>query len=88
MPTTIQIEPELKSKLDSFKIHHRETYNELLSRLIENFSPEEEKNESLVETIEILSDSKTMRDLANSLQELEKGNLGKSLEDIERELGV
>lgn len=35
MVTTIQIEEGTKKKLDSLKIHHRETYNELITKMIE-----------------------------------------------------
>ena len=61
MATTIQIDEKLKEKLDKLKVHHRETYNELISRLA-NFSSDKIDSESLVETIEVLSDPETMRD--------------------------
>lgn len=34
MVTTIQIDEKLKSRLDNLKVHHRETYNELILRLV------------------------------------------------------
>ena len=51
MVTTIQLDEELKEQLDELKIHHRETYNDLIKRLIENCSPQEMDKESLIATI-------------------------------------
>ena len=73
MVTTIQLEEKLKEKLDKLKVHHRETYNELISRLIESSSPKKVDRESLVETIEVLSDPETMREVAEALEDYEKG---------------
>ena len=84
MITTIQLDKRTKSMLDSLKIHSRETYNELILRLIERGSPFKASRESLVETIEILSDPETMKRLSKSLSE--KG--GKSLEELEIELDL
>lgn len=86
MVTTIQLDEKLKEKLDKLKIHHRETYNELISRLIDSCSLKKADRESLVETIEILSDPETMRDIAAALEEIQRGNLGTPLEEFEREL--
>lgn len=72
MVTTIQIEEGLKEKLDKLKIHHRETYNELILRLIGS-SVKKVDRESLIETIEVLSDPETMRDVAEALEDYEKG---------------
>ena len=58
--TTIQIDKEIKSNLDKLKIHHRETYNELLDRLINNTNPANADRESLIATIEVLSDPELM----------------------------
>jgi FPC/CPF motif-containing protein YcgG len=75
MITTIQIEEKIKQKLDSLKIHHRETYNELIVRLIANCSSKNKQatRESLVATIEVLSDPETMRDIAKALEEYKRG---------------
>ena len=47
MITTIQLNKKLKQRLDSLKIHHRETYNELITRLISNSNPQNFDKESL-----------------------------------------
>lgn len=73
MVTTIQIDEKLKARLDDLKIHHRETYNELILRLINGCSPTNADRESLIETIEILSDPETMRDIAQALDDFQKG---------------
>ena len=86
MITTIQLDTELKEKLDALKIHHRETYNDLISRLISNCSLVKASRESLIETIEVLSDPGMMKGIAEALQEIEKGEQGISLEDLEKEL--
>lgn len=82
MATTIQIDNKLKEKLNTLKIHHRESYNELIFRLLENSSPNNFDRESLIETIEVLSDPKIMRGIAEALRE--KG--GTPLEEFERDL--
>jgi len=83
MVTTIQVDEKIKSKLDSIKIHHRETYNELLSRMINNCAPDKFERESLIETIEVLSDPVLMAGLNEALQEKNKGT---KLEDLKKEL--
>ena len=67
MVTTIQIDEALKTKLDNLKIHHRETYNELISRLVNGASPKNYDRESLIETIEVLSDPELMKGIAEAL---------------------
>ena len=84
MVTTIQLNENIKSKLDSLKIHHRETYNDLISRLISGTSPKTASRESLIATIEVLSDPETMRDIHEALNE--KG--GTSLEELKKELDL
>jgi len=86
MITTIQLDNKLKEKLDRLKVHHRESYNDLIARLIENCSPNKMDKESLVETIEILSDSETMRNLAEAMERFERGEKGVSFEGLKKEL--
>lgn len=85
MITTIQIDDGLKKKLDSFKIHRRETYNELISRLLENCFAKSIDKENLIATIEVLSDPETMRNIAEALEEFERGE-GIDFEQIKKEL--
>ena len=88
MITTIQINKDLKDKLDKLKVHHRETYNELILRLMENFSPKEADRESLIETIEVLSDPELMKGLAEAMAEMQKGNYGITMGELKKELGI
>jgi len=85
MVTTIQIDEKVKSKLDKLKVHYRESYNELIERVIESYSKEDK--ESLVETIEIMSDPETMRDIAKAMDDYRKGRF-KDLEQVEKDLGI
>ena len=88
MVTTIQIDERLKEKLDKLKVHHRETYNELISRMIEYPKPTGKiDTESLAETIEILSDPETMREIAKGLEDYERGK-SISWEKIKKDLGL
>ena len=84
MVTSIQIEEGTKKMLDKLKTHHRESYNELVKKLANNFSRESDESS---ETIEILSDPKTMRDIADALEDYEKGRR-KTLKEFRKELGV
>ena len=72
MITTIQVDTKLKASLDKIKVHHRETYNEIIARLLEGSCPEGENKESLTSTIEVLSDPESMRAIAESLEEIQK----------------
>lgn len=85
MVTTIQVDEKLKEKLDSLKMHHRETYNELIQRLISCSSPREVDRDSLIETIEVLSDPEMMRGLIKGLRDFEEGKF-KSFEQIKKEM--
>jgi predicted CopG family antitoxin len=75
MVTTIQIDEKVKEKLDELKVHHRESYNDLIVRILSSCTPENVGRESLIETIEILSNPETMRDIAEALEEYENGNV-------------
>jgi predicted CopG family antitoxin len=85
MVTTVQIDNELKEKLNRLKIHPRESYNDLISRLIDSYSPEVASSESLIETHEILSDPEMMRGIARGLEDIKAGET-ESLDQIIREL--
>ena len=88
MITTIQLDNKIKDKLDKLKVHHRESYNELIARLIENCSPSKMDKESLIETIEVLSDPETMRKIAEAIERINKGDLGTPIEEVRKELGL
>ena len=88
MVTTIQIDEKLKSKLDALKIHYRETYNDLIQRLIENCSPQEMERESLIATIEVLSDVTTMKNIKEALERIENGDYGTPINEVRKELGI
>lgn len=85
MVTTVQVDEGIKFKLDKLKVHNRETYNEVIKRLIENSSLD--YKDSLIETIDILSDSETMRDIAEAMDQFRKKKY-KSLEEVEKNLGI
>jgi len=83
--TTIQLDTKLKKKLDKLKIHSRETYNELIERVIGK-SYYEIDRESLLATIEVLSDPELMRGIAEALEEEKRGEKGTTLEEVKKEL--
>ncbi|MCL5789674.1 MAG: hypothetical protein M1290_04315 [Candidatus Thermoplasmatota archaeon] len=83
--TTIQIDEKVKARLDKLKIHHRESYNELISRLIASSSPEIADRESLIETLEILSDPELMKGIARGVKDFNEGRT-KRLREIKKEL--
>lgn len=85
MVTTIQIDEKVKAKLDELKIHHRESYNELISRLIASSSPNIASRESMIETLEILSDPEMMKGIARGIKDYEEGRI-RSLRGIKKEL--
>ncbi|HSB57679.1 MAG TPA: hypothetical protein VLD38_07720 [Nitrosopumilaceae archaeon] len=77
MPTSIQIEKKIKERLDKFKNHPRETYNEVLARMINIVS--QQNKEALSQ--------QTIKNLKKSLNDIEKGKVY-SLEQVEKELGL
>jgi PHD/YefM family antitoxin component YafN of YafNO toxin-antitoxin module len=85
MVTTIQIDEKTKTLLDKIKIYHRETYDELVKRLIASYS--EHDKESLTETLEIISDPEAMREIAEGIEAYESGK-GKTLKRLRKELDV
>lgn len=84
MVTTIQLDEHTKNLLDKLKRHHRESYNELLGRLIEVYQSGADR-ESLVETLEIISNPNAMRDIAEGIEAYELGK-GKTLKQLRKEL--
>ena len=82
MITTIQVDRDVKEHLDKLKIHERESYNDVIERIISEGKNVKIDEESLKETIDILSDPETLRDIAEALSE--KGGI--PLEQIEKGL--
>lgn len=72
MTTTIQINEAIRDRLNELKIHNRETYNDVLKRILEDF---EELNQ------------KTKRELKKAIEEIESGSY-KTLDDMISELGL
>mgnify|MGYP001581574051 FL=1 len=70
--TTITLDKSMKRKLDRIKMHPRESYNDVLARLTSG-SLGSVSRESLVETVEILSDADAMMSIAKSLDDMRKG---------------
>lgn len=72
--TTITLNMEVKRKLEKLKRYDRESFNELLSRLLFSKLAQKSNNSiDLAETVEILSNPEIMRSLAKSLDDLKKG---------------
>lgn len=86
METTIRVEGKTKNKLDKLKFHSRESYNDVIWRMTKECRNLTADEDSLKETIEILSDPETLKDIAEALNEIERGETGKPLEKIEKEL--
>ena len=75
MVTTIQLQPETKSRLDELKIHPRESYDETLNRLLDMaYDPEPLSEE-------------TLQQIEEGIADIRAGRL-RSLEDIALELGL
>jgi len=71
MVTTIQIKDEIKVVLNQMKLFERETYNDVLERLIEDF---QELNEE------------TRREIKSAIKEIESGKYV-THEKLAKELG-
>ena len=76
MPTSIQIEKEVKERLDKFKNHPRETYNEVLDRMIRIMSEQDAE----------LS-PKTIKNIEKSLAEIKAGKVY-SHKEVKKRLGL
>ncbi|MGB9003014.1 MAG: hypothetical protein WCC52_04325 [Nitrosotalea sp.] len=74
MDITIKIKSKTREKLGNLKMHTKETYNDVIERLIKT-----EQDEEL--------DPQTIRNLRRSLDDMEKGRTY-PLEQVEKELGL
>lgn len=72
--TTITIDLRIKKILDSLKKARRESYNDVLVRVLSN-NKSNSDIDSLKDTVEILSDPDTMAKLAKSLRDLKQSKL-------------
>jgi len=75
MPTTIQVQADVKDRLDLLKKHPRETYNEVIERLLESRIDEEPLSDEAIAGIE------------EALRDIRKGRLHTE-EEIRKEFGV
>jgi len=74
-PTTIQIQPEVKESLDQLKKHPRESYNEVIKRLVGSRIDDEPLSEEAIEGIE------------DALRDIREGRFHTE-EEIKKEFGV
>lgn len=77
MATSIQVEKEIKERLDKLKNHPRETYNQVLARLIRTISEQDEGDLS----------QKTIKNIEKSLAEIKSGKAIPH-KDVKRKLGL
>jgi predicted transcriptional regulator len=71
MTTTIQIKEETKKRLNSMKLHPRETYEEVIERMIEDLSKLNEQ---------------TVKEIEEARKEIESGKFV-THEQLKRDLG-
>jgi mRNA-degrading endonuclease RelE of RelBE toxin-antitoxin system len=74
MSTTIKINEKTKAKLENLKLHTKETYNDVIERLVRA-----EQDDTI--------NPQTIKNLKKSLNDIEKGRIY-SLTQIEKELGL
>ena len=75
MVTTIQLEEKTKEKLERMKLFPRETYNEVIIRLVLTSQEETELGEQTIKNIE------------RALEDVKKGRLY-STKEVRKELGI
>ena len=71
MSTTIQISDEMRNQLNGLKLYGRDTYNDVLERILEDM---QELNE------------KTKKEIGQAIKEIESGHY-KTHEEVRKELG-
>ncbi len=72
--TTIKIKDDTRTKLENFKIYSKETYNDIIERLMKIAQDDD-------------LDPQTIRNIRKSLDDIEKGKIY-TLEQVEKELGL
>ena len=73
MSTTIKISDKTKTKLEHLKLHKRESYSDVIERLM---TPQDDE-----------LDPQTIKNIRKSLDDIEKGKVY-SLTQVEKELGL
>ena len=74
MSTTIKIKDKTRTKLENLKMHAKETYNDVIERLVRTAQDDE-------------LDPQTIKNLRKSLDDIEKGKIH-HLSKVEKELGL
>jgi len=77
MPTSIQVEPKVKQQLDKLKNYSRETYNEVLERLLKIVTDESEEE----------LNPQTIKNIQKSLEDIKAGRVS-SHEEVKRRLNL
>lgn len=72
MPTTIQVENKVKEKLDKMKLSSRDTYNDVLERVLEDLTE---------------LDEETKRELDEARKQIREGKF-KTHEEAKKEFGM
>ena len=75
MVTTVQIDNELKERLNRLKIHPRESYEEVIQRLIESSTDKEPLSED------------DIRDIEEGLADIKAGRVY-TTNELKKELGI
>lgn len=75
MVTTIQVEEKIKHRLEELKAYSRETYNEVIERLIENNVDRGRLSENTLKNIEL------------SLEDIRKGRVY-TTKEVKKKLGI
>jgi predicted transcriptional regulator len=75
MVTAIQVTEKTKKALDKMKLFPRETYEDVIRRLMEIYTEEEELSTDTIQNIE------------KALEDVKKGRLY-STKEVKRELGI
>ena len=72
MATTIQLKNDVKTKLDSYKMHPRESYNEVVGKILEDISK---------------LNAKTRMEMNKAREEIKAGKY-KTHEQLGKEMGL
>jgi predicted transcriptional regulator len=73
--SSLRVNPETKSRLDSLKVHPRESYDRVIDRLIDSYHDDEPLTEEEIEGIE------------EALQDLKEGRFY-THEQVKKKLGL